>query len=212
MGTWRTKETTALSDHVVEKPFFTGRRTCFMFRIAPCEGHWYNRAEGHVAGLFRTDDTSDHLVVEVRRTRKTTALSDYIVEQQPFFIGGRVCSVLRTGIQTHVLAGVVNVMCCGQVSLVLGRPARGTGEGGGHHDGGGLRGPTHGAGHVVVVMTANMFILTTVEVAVYARHKRCVIELWLPGQTQTVGAASFLGVLFPSGNPCITAHRRRVTF
>ena len=110
MGTWRTKETTALSDHVVEKTFFTGRRTCFMFRIAPCEGHWYNRAEGHVAGLFRTDDTSDHLVVEVRRTRKTTALSDYIVEQQPFFIGGRVCSVLRTGIQTHVLRGKMTII------------------------------------------------------------------------------------------------------
>ena len=57
---------------------------------------------------------------------------------------------------------------------MLGRSARGTGEGGGHHDGGGLRGPTHGAGHVVVVMTANPFILTTVEVAVCARHKRCV--------------------------------------
>ena len=47
------------------------------------------------------------------------------------------------------------------MARVLWRPSRGTGAGGWYHDGGGLRGPAHGAGHVVVVVAADILILCT---------------------------------------------------
>ena len=93
------------------------------------------------------------------------------------------------------------------MSSVLGRPARGTGEGGGHHDGGGLRGPAHGAGDVVVVVTSDGLILGTVDVTIIPRGRNAV-KLRRPCETQTVGAAAFLVVLFTPSNTCTTAQRK----
>ena len=84
------------------------------------------------------------------------------------------------------------------MARVLWRPSRGTGAGGGHHDGGGLGGPAHGAGHVVVEVAANMLILCTVD-ETQVRWIECSIEkLRCPCETERVGTAASLVVLFSS--------------
>ena len=83
------------------------------------------------------------------------------------------------------------------MARVLWRPTRGTGAGGGHHDGGGLKGPAHGAGYVVVVVAADIFILCTVdETSVWWIDS--IVKLWRPCETERVGTAAFLVVLFSS--------------
>ena len=90
------------------------------------------------------------------------------------------------------------------MSRVLGRPARGTGEGTGYHDGGGLRGPTHGAGDVVVVMAGDFLVLRTVDVTVAWRDGHDVVKLGGPGQTQPVWTTSFIPISFSPNNSCGT--------
>ena len=55
-------------------------------------------------------------------------------------------------IQTEILRGIVFLELSVQVAPVLSGPSRGTGVGGGYHDGGGVMDPAHGAGDVVVPM------------------------------------------------------------
>ena len=52
-----------------------------------------------------------------------------------------------------------------QVAPVLSGPSRGTGVGGGYHDGGGVMDPAHGAGDVVVqVLLVCNFVLGTIDI------------------------------------------------
>ena len=86
-------------------------------------------------------------------------------------------------------------------SAVLGCPARGTGAGGGHHDGCGLGSPTHGAGDVLVVVARDCLILHTIEVASVLRF-RLVVKFWRHGQTKSVGCRSSVREPWASSNSC----------
>ena len=111
-------------------------------------------------GLLGADDAGHHFLADIGKTWQAATLTDCVVEQFAVLVLDTVWPAFRSSIQTYILAGggVGRVSRC-QVSLVLGRPARGTGEGTGHHDGAGLGDPAHGAGDVVVVQFANYFIL-----------------------------------------------------
>ena len=93
--------------------------------------------------LFRTDDARDDFLVDVGRTRQRAALSDHMVDEMPLGICCPAFVVLRSAIDTHILSGKVVIIRRKQMSLVLGHPARGTGEGAGYHDGGGLLDQAH---------------------------------------------------------------------
>ena len=60
---------------------------------------------------------------------------------------------------------------------VLGCPSRGTGECGGHHDGGGLRGPAHGARHVVSMVTRDVLVLCSVDVTIVCMFKGSTYQM-----------------------------------
>ena len=79
------------------------------------------------------------------------------------------------------------------VSSVLGCPARRTGEGGGHHDGGGLGHAAHGTGNIVVNMARDVFVLCTVQRG-RAMCGCCIIKLWCQGQTECVDGSSCAGI------------------
>ena len=124
--------------------------------------HRTELVELHV--LIGADNAGHHSVAEIRRTWQAAACADCVRHQ--FSVKGFATAypAFQASIQTYILAGgVVAVVPGGQVSLVLGRPARGAGEGTGHHDGGGLGGPAHGADGVMSVMIANIEVLCTVE-------------------------------------------------
>ena len=53
----------------------------------------------------------------------------------------------------------------------------GAGVGGGHHDGGGLGGPAHGAGDVVVMVTSDVLILSPVEGRIVTWYG-LVVQFW----------------------------------
>ena len=78
---------------------------------------------------------------------------------------------------------------CYQMSSVLGCPARGTGEGGGHHDGGGLGHAAHGTGNIVVKVAWDLLVLCTVQLG-----KGCwlglIVKLWCHGQAESIGGSS----------------------
>ena len=116
--------------------------------------------------LLRTDNTRDHFSSDVRGTGQTAALRGHVIEQKTIIIFHPTSVVFRTAIQTHELTRVLRVMRRSQVARVLGRPALGTGKGGWHHDGDGLRGHAHGAGDVVVVVIDDVLILCAVDVTV----------------------------------------------
>ena len=63
------------------------------------------------------------------------------------------------------------------MSRVLGRQHGGAGEGGGHRDGGGLRGPAHEAGDVAVRTTAPRLILDTVCITIAFTCDHNVVKL-----------------------------------
>ena len=93
--------------------------------------------------LFRTDDARDDFALDVGRTEQRAALSDHMVDEMPFGICCPAFFVLRSAIYTHILCGKVAIIRRIKMSVVLGHPARGTGEGAGYHDGGGLLNQAH---------------------------------------------------------------------
>ena len=114
--------------------------------------------------LLGADNAGHHSAADIGWAWQAATLTDCVGEQFPVKGTATAYSAFQASIQTYILAGgVVAVVPGGQVSLVLGRPARGTGEGTGHHDGGGLGGPAHGADGVMSVMIANIEVLCTVE-------------------------------------------------
>ena len=144
----------------------------------------------HVVGvLLRTDNTQNRLTLAVRGTAQTAAHHAYIVEIKSIVIidMGRVA--FRVLVDTRVLSGVEAFICCNQHTRVLGRPARRTGVGAGHHDAGGQGDPAHGAGQEVIPATLqDIPEVTTDEDATVPLKK--AVKLRCLGQTQRVGAGS----------------------
>ena len=145
--------------------------------------------EHEVGVLLRTDNTQNHLTLAVRGTAQTAAHHAYIVEIKSIVIidMGRVA--FKVLVDTRVLSGVEAFICCNQDSRVLGRPARRTGVGAGHHDAGGQRDPAHGAGQEVIPATLQDIPEVTTDDDATARLKKAV-KLRCLGQTQRVGAGS----------------------
>ena len=163
--------------------------------------HWRERLQ--LCLLLGADNAGDHLVFGERRARQTAAPSNGVVEQSAVKTTFE-ADVIRTSVQTQILAGRgMGKVPCGQMARVLGRPARGTGEGGGHHDGGGLRNLTHRAGNVKVLMTALVnSILGSVDEGEGFRFGHG-IKLWSLGQTQGVAGSATVGEVRSSHHPCV---------
>ena len=140
--------------------------------------------------LLGADDTRDDRVVDVGRTGQTAAACQRVVPRAPVLVLSSVGNVFRLSVQTHVLAGrTVEIISRHEVPVVLGRPARGTGAGGGYHDGGGLEGPAHGAGDVLVVVSVDGLVFRSVQVARVCRF-RLFVQLRRHGETKSVGCSS----------------------
>ena len=103
---------------------------------------------------FRTDNARDRLPLPVRGAGQTAAPVDD--DEQEISVATENIIVTRFSrfFQTHVLCGCQIEVVCSQVSAVLGRPSRWTGEGTGYHDGGRLGGSAHCAVDGVIVILA----------------------------------------------------------
>ena len=154
--------------------------------------------------LLGTDSARDDLSLDVGGAGQTAALRGYEVEQITVIISRVIRIIFRAAIHAHVLSGEVIFVLWSQVTRVLWRSSRWTGKGSGYHDGGGLRGPAHGAGHVVVIVTAGKFILCTVDKTRPCWRIDGIVKLRRPCETQRVGTAAFLVVLFSSCYSCAT--------
>ena len=118
------------------------------------------RAAVTVNVLLGTHNARGHPVIYVGGTGQTATLSDDIADQVSVLIQVAAEDIFHLPIQTKVFTGSgVAIVACSQVSGVLGRPARGTGAGGGYQDGGGLGGPAHGAGDVLVGVIGDIVVL-----------------------------------------------------
>ena len=157
--------------------------------------------------LLRTHNTQHRLVLDVRGTAQRAAHSDYVVEiKSAVEINLMKTVAFMIAVQTRVLSGVGIFICCNQHTRVLGRPARRTGVGAGHHDAGGQRDPAHGAGQEVVhANRRGIREATAVDAATAPLRK--VVKLRCLDQTQRVGAGSVNLVCFASNKVCAATRR-----
>ena len=126
-----------------------------------------------------------------------------MVEQVTVVVHVPAMSVLHVPIHTHVLGAMfVCVMTRHEVARVLRRPARGTGAGGGHHEGGCLGGAAHGAGDVLLVVTGDVLILCPVDDGVRGWESH-VVQLGVQDQTQVIGRSACVFVEPPAHYTCI---------
>ena len=97
-------------------------------------------------------------------TRETTALGRDVIQQGGIFVLVPSIAAHLVTVDTDVLQPVIVGPVAGhQVARVLLLPSRRARAGGGHHEGGSLGRPTHGANSVVIVVSVVVLILRAVQ-------------------------------------------------
>ena len=161
--------------------------------------------------LLRADNTQNRLVLDVRGTAQRATHSDYVVEiKSTVEINLMKTVAFMIAVQTRVLSGVEIFICCIQHTRVLGRPARRTGVGAGHHDAGGQRDPAHGAGQEVIPATLQDIPEVTTDDDATVPFRKAV-KLRCLGQTQRVGAGSLNVVVFACNKSCAATQREELS-